>query len=86
MQAPGAVSRHPSPWPRPADECKVRVNLVLSIERLGRSRPRRPGVTGAQAGTDAAELYDDGLAVVKAAPPGCFGPDGNQDSANGAGR
>ena len=67
----------------PADECKVRVNLVLSIERLA-DQAAETGSTGAQAGTDAAELYDDGLAVVKAAPPGCFSPGGNQDSANGS--
>ena len=58
----------------PADECKVRVNLVLSIERLA-DQAAEAGSTGAQAGTDAAELYDDGLAVVKAAPPGCFSPE-----------
>jgi hypothetical protein len=63
----------------PADECKVRVNLVLSIERLA-DQTAEPG----NAGTDAAKLYDDGLAVVKDAPTGCFSPDGSQDSANGA--
>ena len=65
----------------PADECKVRVNLVLSIERLA---DRRGAAEPGDAGTEAAKLYDDGLAVVKAAPPGCFSPDGGQDNANGA--
>ncbi|MBT2537929.1 hypothetical protein [Arthrobacter sp. ISL-69] len=63
----------------PADECKVRVNLVLSIERLA-DQTAEPG----NAGTEAAKLYDDGLAVVKAAPPGCFSPEGSQGNANGA--
>lgn len=65
-----------------ADECKVRVNLVLSIEQLADQavETAKPG----GAGSEAAKLYDDGLAVVKAAPPGCFSPEGGQDSANGA--
>lgn len=67
----------------PSDECKVRVNLALSIERLA-DQAAEPGGAGAQAGTDAAELYDDGLAVVKAAPPGCFSAEGGEDGANGA--
>ena len=70
----------------PADECKVRVNLVLSIERLA-DRPRRLPGQG-DAGTDAAKLYDDGLAVVKAAPPGCFSPGrkpGQRTGADGEG-
>ncbi|MDR6508750.1 hypothetical protein [Arthrobacter oryzae] len=63
----------------PSDECKVRVNLVLSIERLA-DQAVEPG----GAGPEAAKLYDDGLAVVKAAPPGCFSAEGSQDGANGA--
>ena len=43
-----------------------------------------PGCWPGDAGTEAATLYDDGLAVVKAAPPGCFSAEGGQDSANGA--
>lgn len=66
----------------PADECKVRVNLVLSIERLADRTAETAGP--ADGGTEAAKLYDDGLAVVKAAPPGCFSPDGSQGNATGA--
>lgn len=48
------------------DECVIRVNLVLSIERLGDAE--------AKAGDPAAagRFFAQGLAVVKAAPPGCF--------------
>ncbi|MDP9996803.1 hypothetical protein [Pseudarthrobacter sulfonivorans] len=48
------------------DECVIRVNLVLSIERLGDAR--------AAAGdpTAAARLFAEGLAVVEAAPAACF--------------
>ena len=67
----------------PADECKVRVNLVLSIERLA-DRTAEAAAGPADAGTEAAKLYNDGLAVVKEAPPGCFSPDGNQGNATGA--
>ena len=66
----------------PADECKVRVNLVLSIERLADRTAETAGP--ADAGTEAAKLYNDGLAVVKEAPSGCFSPDGNQGNATGA--
>ncbi|MBT2594809.1 hypothetical protein J7I92_05840 [Arthrobacter sp. ISL-72] len=62
----------------PADECKVRVNLVLAIERLA----DKSGGSAA-AGTEAARLYREGLDVVKAAPPGCFDPQGDTDRANG---
>ncbi|MBP1135969.1 hypothetical protein JOE31_002201 [Arthrobacter sp. PvP023] len=63
----------------PADECKVRVNLVLSIERLA-DKAVESGGSGAEAG----HLYGDGLAAVKAAPPGCFNPQGSEAAANGA--
>lgn len=48
------------------DECVIRVNLVLSIERLGdaRAAPGDPTV--------AARLFTEALAVVEAAPAGCF--------------
>lgn len=50
----------------PADECVIRVNLVLSIERLGDAK--------ATAGdpTAAGRLFAEGLAVVDAAPDGCL--------------
>lgn len=63
----------------PADECKVRVNLVLSIERLA-DKAAEPAGSGAEAD----RLYADGLAAVKAAPPGCFNPLGGEAAANGA--
>lgn len=66
----------------PADECKVRVNLVLSIERLADAAAE--ATKSVQSAADAARLYDDGLAVIRAAPPGCFRPDESQDNANGA--
>ncbi|KQR68555.1 hypothetical protein ASF98_07910 [Arthrobacter sp. Leaf337] len=72
----------------PADECKVRVNLVLSIERLADAAAAAADATAAtnsaQSAADAARLYDDGLAVIRAAPPGCFSPDESKDNANGA--
>ena len=62
----------------PADECKVRVNLVLAIERLADQ-----SAGSAAAGTEAARLYREGLDAVKAAPPGCFDPQGDTGRANG---
>lgn len=62
-----------------ADECKVRVNLVLSIEKLADK-----SAESADTGTEAARLYGEGLAVVQAAPPGCFTTESREDSANGA--
>lgn len=44
------------------DECKVRVNLVLSIEKLG---------DAAGDGDAAARLLAEGLAVAEASPPQC---------------
>jgi hypothetical protein len=52
----------------PADlavSCVIRVNLVLSIERLGDER-----VAGDP--TAAARLFAEGLAVIEEAPDGCF--------------
>ncbi|WP_077487776.1 tetratricopeptide repeat protein [Sinomonas mesophila] len=54
----------------PDDECTVRVNLVLSIEKLADAA----NVSGDTA--RATSLYDEGLAVVEAAPEGCFQPNG----------
>jgi hypothetical protein len=57
----------------PEDECTVRVNLVLSIEKLG---------DAARGGGDAASadrLYADAAAVVTQAPEGCFAPDSRQN-------
>lgn len=50
----------------PDDECTVRVNLVLTIEKLG---------DAARAAGEAAKaevIYRDGEAVAEAAPQGCF--------------
>ncbi|MFJ5957126.1 hypothetical protein ACIQC5_14375 [Paenarthrobacter sp. NPDC092416] len=48
-----------------ADECKVRVNLVLSIEKLG---------DAAKTEEDAALLYTEGLGVLAESPAGCRRP------------
>lgn len=48
----------------PEDECRVRVNLALSIERLSDAAAARI--------PDAVRLLDEALAVVKASPDGCF--------------
>ena len=55
------------------DECTVRVNLALSIEKLA---------AAAQEAGDAARattLYDEGLTVIGDAPEGCFEPDSPQN-------
>ncbi|ASN20581.1 hypothetical protein [Arthrobacter sp. YN] len=44
------------------DECKVRVNLVLSIEKMG---------DAAGGGDAAAQLFAEGLAAAEASPPQC---------------
>lgn len=44
------------------DECKVRVNLVLSIEKLG---------DAAGGGDAAAQLFAEGLAAAEGSPPQC---------------
>ncbi|MET3707399.1 hypothetical protein ABIB17_002036 [Arthrobacter sp. UYEF6] len=59
-----------------ADECVVRVNLALTIERLGDAQAT------AEDPTAAARLFAEGVAVVKAAPEGCFETAGEE---NGAG-
>lgn len=50
----------------PDDECVIRVNLVLSIERLGDAR------LAAKDPTAAGKLFAEGLAVAEAAPAGCL--------------
>lgn len=57
-----------------ADECVVRVNLALTIERLGDAEVK------AEDPTAAARIFAEGVAVVEAARKGCFGA----DPANGA--
>lgn len=58
--------------------CKVRVNLVLSLEKLGGQQ--------AEAGdpASAAELYAEGARLVAEAPRGCFAPN-SPDNAQGEG-
>ena len=76
-----------------ADECRVRANLALSIERLGDDEADAgPDGTGGPAdpagpaGPDSTDgglrLLEEALAVVRAAPAGCFGSD-RADSAAG---
>jgi hypothetical protein len=48
------------------DECFVRVNLSLATEKLG------DAAADGRAASSAAALYAEALAVVEAAPPGCF--------------
>jgi hypothetical protein len=61
-----------------SDGCRIRVNLVLSIEKLGDARK--------EGGDDAAAtaLYQDGLDVIAGAPQGCFEA-GAQGNAQGEG-
>ncbi|WP_052663643.1 tetratricopeptide repeat protein [Psychromicrobium lacuslunae] len=56
------------------ESCKVRVNLVLTLEKLGDAKKAAGDQSGAKA------LYDNGLAVTDQAPEGCFqqGSEGNQ--------
>jgi hypothetical protein len=60
-----------------ADECVIRVNLALSIERLGDAKATAGDLMAAD------RLFAEGLAVVKAAPDGC--PDASAESGSGAG-
>ncbi|MHA7304758.1 hypothetical protein ACX80E_05860 [Arthrobacter sp. TMN-49] len=60
----------------PANEsCKVRVNLVLSLEKLGESKEQAGDPASAKA------LYAQGREVIAQAPPDCFAPESenNQD-------
>ena len=60
----------------PADECRVRANLALSIERLGDAGSGGTDGTDGTEGTDGGiRLLEEALAVVRAAPAGCFGTD-----------
>lgn len=63
----------------PADECVVRVNLTLTFERLGDAEAKTEDPTAA------AQLFAEGVAVVEAAPEGCFasGADAGADSSAG---
>lgn len=61
----------------PADECVIRVNLVLSIEQLGNVQ-----VTADP--TAAARLFAEAMAVVEAAPNGCLGAGSEGGSEAGA--
>ncbi len=61
-----------------SDSCRIRVNLALSIEKLGDGRRDAGDDAGAQA------LYRDGQAVINAAPPGCF-ESGGPGNATGEG-
>jgi hypothetical protein len=57
-----------------ADECYIRVNLSLAIEKTGDEKLR----TGDPA--LAASLYVEALGVVEAAPPGCSSGESSKDS------
>lgn len=56
------------------ESCKVRVNLVLSLEKLGDGKKAAGDQNGAK------QLYDQGVKVTDDAPEGCFqkGGEGNQ--------
>lgn len=56
------------------DECKVRINLALSIEKLG-------DTAAASDAPSATSLYAEALGVVESAPPACHG----EGSANAEG-
>lgn len=49
-----------------SDDCRIRVNLVLAIEALGDS------ALASGDSSEAAQLYAEGLAVIKEAPPDCI--------------
>lgn len=59
----------------PEDECRVRVNLALSIERLGDAAAANI--------PEAVRLFDEAADVVKASPDGCF--DGSGAGSRAAG-
>lgn len=60
-----------------ADECVIRVNLVLTIERLGDAESQ------AENPTAAGRLFAEGLAVVEGAPDGCFDASPESGGASG---
>lgn len=53
----------------PAESCQVRVNLTLTLEKLGDAQ----GAAGRS--ETARSLYDQGVKITEAAPPGCFQKD-----------
>ncbi|MGA7203023.1 MAG: hypothetical protein WBX27_00165 [Specibacter sp.] len=57
------------------EACKVRVNLVLSLEKLGDAAEKAGDAASAVA------LFKEGAGVVAQAPPGCFAPQGDGNSA-----
>ena len=61
-----------------ADECVIRVNLALSVERLGDAKAAAGDLVAA------GRLFAEGLAVVKAAPDGCLIATAGSDSGAGA--
>ena len=80
-----------------ADECRVRANLALSIERLadadtggtggteGTASPTSPTSPADTASTDdSLRLLEEALAVVRAAPAGCFDPHNPENADTGA--
>lgn len=62
-----------------ADECVVRVNLALTIERLGDAAAKTEDPTAA------ARLFAEGVAVVEAAPESCFASGADAGAESGAG-
>lgn len=64
------------PLANPAEACMVRVNLALTIEKLGDAKTAAGDTAGAKV------LYQEGIAVTDDADPGCFQP---QSEGNGQG-
>lgn len=60
----------------PTDDCVIRVNLALSIERLGDAR------LAAKDPTAAGKLFAEALAVVDGAPEGCLAASGQSAAAD----
>ena len=73
--APARRSRSPSPWRRTdsRDACQVRVNLSLSLEKLGQA------AQNAGQADQAKQYFDRMQEVVSAAPPGCFEGDAQNE-------
>lgn len=59
-----------------ADECKVRVNLVLSTEKLGDAAAGNPA--------EAERLYGEALDIVEASPPQCHAAGASNAAGEGA--
>ena len=64
----------------PSDECRVRANLALSIERLADAGSNATGGTD-----DDVRLLEEALAMVRAAPAGCFDADSAESADSAAG-